>query len=58
MSGRWAWRQAPIGWRGAMPAAARFTFGSGKFGDLAAFSSAIILGITALAVAVESDRSA
>jgi cation diffusion facilitator family transporter len=32
----------------------RFSFGSGKFGDLAAFSSAIILGITALAVAVES----
>ena len=26
----------------------RFTFGSGKFGDLAAFSSAIILGVTAL----------
>jgi cation diffusion facilitator family transporter len=33
---------------------ARFTFGSGKFGDLAAFSSAIILGVTALAVAAES----
>jgi cation diffusion facilitator family transporter len=33
---------------------ARFTFGSGKFGDLAAFSSAIILGLTALAVAIES----
>src|SRR3984957_11241393 len=32
----------------------RFTFGSGKFGDLAAFSSAIVLGITALVVAVES----
>jgi cation diffusion facilitator family transporter len=32
----------------------RFTFGSGKFGDLAAFSSAIFLGVTALAVAVES----
>ena len=32
----------------------RFTFGSGKFGDLAAFSSAIILGITALVVAIES----
>jgi cation diffusion facilitator family transporter len=32
----------------------RFTFGSGKFGDLAAFSSAIILGLTAVAVAVES----
>jgi cation diffusion facilitator family transporter len=32
----------------------RFTFGSGKFGDLAAFASAIVLGITALAVAVES----
>lgn len=33
---------------------AKFTFGSGKFGDLAAFASAIILGVTALAVAVES----
>ena len=33
---------------------ARFTFGSGKFGDLAAFSSAIVLGITAVVVAVES----
>ena len=32
----------------------RFTFGSGKFGDLAAFASAIVLGITALLVAVES----
>jgi cation diffusion facilitator family transporter len=32
----------------------RFTFGSGKFGDLAAFASAIILGLTALAVAIES----
>jgi cation diffusion facilitator family transporter len=33
---------------------ARFTFGSGKFGDLAAFASAIVLGIVALAVAAES----
>ncbi len=33
---------------------ARFSFGSGKFGDLAAFASAIVLGITALAVAAES----
>ena len=33
---------------------ARFTFGSGKFGDLAAFASAIVLGATAVAVAVES----
>src|SRR5688572_28516951 len=32
----------------------RFTFGSGKFGVLAAFTSAIILGLTALAVAIES----
>jgi cation diffusion facilitator family transporter len=32
----------------------RFSFGSGKFGDLAAFSSAIVLGLTAVAVAVES----
>src|SRR3984885_4826933 len=32
----------------------RFTFGSGKFGDLAAFASAIVLGITALVVALES----
>src|SRR3954463_395443 len=33
---------------------ARFTFGSSKFGDLAAFASAIVLGITGLAVAAES----
>src|SRR6185312_5939211 len=32
----------------------RFSFGSGKFGDLAAFSSAIVLGVTALVVALES----
>ena len=32
----------------------RFTVGSGKFGDLAAFASAIVLGLTALAVAGES----
>ncbi|MBV9549812.1 MAG: CDF family Co(II)/Ni(II) efflux transporter DmeF [Alphaproteobacteria bacterium] len=33
---------------------ARFSFGSGKFGDLAAFASALLLGATAIAVAVES----
>ena len=33
---------------------ARFTIGSGKFGDLAAFTSAIVLGIAGLAVAGES----
>ena len=32
----------------------RFSFGSGKFGDLAAFTSAIILGLLALGVAIES----
>jgi cation diffusion facilitator family transporter len=32
----------------------RFTFGSGKFGDLAAFASAIVLGVIAVGVAVES----
>ncbi len=32
----------------------RFTFGSGKFGDLAAFTSAIVLGLLALGVVVES----
>lgn len=32
----------------------RFSFGSGKFGDLAAFASAIILGLFGLGVAVES----
>ncbi len=32
----------------------RFTFGSGKFGDLAAFASAIVLGLIALGVAFES----
>jgi len=41
-----------LAWRNV--ANARFTFGSGKFGDLAAFSSAIILGVTALVVAIES----
>lgn len=37
-------------------ASGRFSFGSGKFGDLAAFASAILLGVTALAVAVESAQ--
>ncbi|MFL6690814.1 MAG: cation diffusion facilitator family transporter [Alphaproteobacteria bacterium] len=32
----------------------RFSFGSGKFGDLAAFASAIVLGLIALSVAAES----
>ncbi len=32
----------------------RFTFGSGKFGDLAAFASAIALGILAVGVVAES----
>src|SRR5471030_1789926 len=32
----------------------RFTFGSGKFGDLAAFTSAIVLGLVALGIAYES----
>ena len=32
----------------------RFTFGSGKFGDLAAFTSAVILGLISLAIAYES----
>src|SRR5438045_8821063 len=31
----------------------RFSFGSGKFGDLAAFASAIVLGLIALSVAAE-----
>jgi cation diffusion facilitator family transporter len=35
---------------------ARFSFGSGKFGDLAAFASAIILGLLSLGVAIESVR--
>jgi len=33
---------------------ARFAFGTGKFGDLAAFSSAIILGMIAVQIAYES----
>jgi cation diffusion facilitator family transporter len=32
----------------------RFTFGSGKFGDLAGFSSALVLGIFSLGIAYES----
>jgi cation diffusion facilitator family transporter len=34
----------------------RFSFGSGKFGDLAAFASAIVLGLLSIGVAVESAR--
>jgi cation diffusion facilitator family transporter len=34
----------------------RFTFGSGKFGDLAAFTSAIVLGVVALGIAFESAQ--
>ncbi len=34
----------------------RFSFGSGKFGDLAAFASAVILGLLSLGVAIESVR--
>lgn len=33
---------------------AHFTFGTGKFGDLAAFASAIILGVIAVEIAYES----
>src|SRR6202012_6221656 len=33
---------------------AHFVFGTGKFGDLAAFSSALILGIIAIQIAYES----
>ena len=33
---------------------ARFSFGTGKFGDLAAFSSAIILGLISVQIAYES----
>jgi cation diffusion facilitator family transporter len=35
---------------------ARFSFGTGKFGDLAAFSSAIILGLIAVQIAFESAQ--
>ncbi len=33
---------------------ARFTFGTGKFGDLAGFASAVVLGVAALMIAWES----
>src|ERR1700710_2445333 len=33
---------------------AHFTFGTGKFGDLAAFASAVILAIVAIQIAYES----
>lgn len=33
---------------------ARFTFGTGKVGDLAGFTSAILLGVAALGIAIES----
>ena len=33
---------------------ARFAFGTGKFGDLAGFANAVVLGITAVLIAIES----
>lgn len=33
---------------------ARFTFGTGKLGDLAGFANAVVLGMTAILIAVES----
>jgi len=35
---------------------ARFTFGTGKVGDLAGFASAVILGVASIAIAVESGQ--
>ena len=35
---------------------AQFTFGTGKFGDLAAFASAIILALIAIQIAFESTE--
>lgn len=35
---------------------ARFTFGTGKFGDLAGFASAVLLGLAALGIAAESAK--
>ena len=37
-----------------MPSDPRFTFGTGKFGDLAGFTSAIILAMIALLIGYES----
>ncbi|HOZ27115.1 MAG TPA: CDF family Co(II)/Ni(II) efflux transporter DmeF [Hyphomonadaceae bacterium] len=34
----------------------RYTFGTGKVGDLAGFASALVLGVVALAIAVESGQ--
>lgn len=34
----------------------RYTFGTGKVGDLAGFASALVLGVIALAIAVESGQ--
>lgn len=34
----------------------RYTFGTGKVGDLAGFASALVLGVVALAIAVESAQ--
>ena len=35
---------------------ARFTFGTGKLGDLAGFANAVVLGMTAVLIAVESGQ--
>ena len=52
--GAWDRRRWPICSRAGRRAIRSFTFGTGKFGDLAAFSSAIILAMIAVQVAYES----
>lgn len=47
-------RRSPIGSPGRTRTISRFTFGTGKVGDLAAFASAIILGLIAILIALES----
>ncbi len=46
--------RSPIGLRAGTRAIPAFAFGTGKFGDLAAFSSAIILALIAVQIAYES----
>ena len=47
-------RRSPIPMPASMPKTSRFTFGTGKFGDLAGFTSAIILAMIALLIGYES----
>ena len=54
MQARFFWRRSPTPTPASTPMIRDFTFGTGKLGDLAGFTSAIILAMIALLIGYES----